>query len=428
MFVMFLGDLQRIATLAFAFLVPPKNPKSTAPRQRLAITLFVFAAAIFRSEIALLLGISVLYLLVIPATSLERIILPFFVALLVSVLITIPVDSYFWQKPVWPELWGFYYNAVLGSSTLWGVSPWHYYFTSALPRLLNGYPFVILLPLSLRNPALAPAAKRLAIPSLLFVAVYSLQPHKEARFIFYVVPPLTAAAALSASYLFNHRNKSFLASLLSAALVLAVLASFATSTTMLLISSLNYPGGEALTYLRDLVQADSEASAIVPVHADVLACMTGVTLFGTAMSSIIPSPRGGIGAGLVGQERGAGAGQISLLLDKTENPAALAKDTFWRQFDYILMEDPKKAGAEDWETVGVVLGYRGIEVLRGPDGGEKTGREDVPVVGRGAVVETLKQKIRALTGGLWVGPRMRPAIYILKRVKGAMGTRESAGA
>lgn len=197
---------------------------------------------------------------------------------------------------------------------------------------------------------------------------------------------------------------------------------------MLLISSLNYPGGEALTYLRDLVQADSEASAIVPVHADVLACMTGVTLFGTAMSSIIPSPRGGIGAGLVGQERGAGAGQISLLLDKTENPAALAKDTFWRQFDYILMEDPKKAGAEDWETVGVVLGYRGIEVIRGPDGGEKTGREDVSVVGRGAVVETLKQKIRALTGGLWVGPRMRPAIYILKRVKGAMGTRESAGA
>jgi alpha-1,6-mannosyltransferase len=423
-----LSILPLAATLAFAFLIPPKQPKATAPRQRLSITLFVFAAAIFRSEIALLLGISVLYLLIIPATSLERVTYPFFVAMFVSLLITVPVDSYFWQKPLWPELWGFYYNAILGSSSLWGVSPWHYYFTSALPRLLNGYPFILLLPFSLYHPALSLRAKRLAIPSLLFVAIYSLQPHKEARFIFYVIPPLTAAAALSASYLFTRRSKSALTALLTAGLLLAILASFASSTTMLLISSLNYPGGEALSHLRTLVQSAPDSSPVVPVHADVLSCMTGVTLFGTAMSSTIPTPRSPSHAKFVGQERGPVAGSVSLLLDKTEEAAELSKDYFWRQFDYLLMEEPKKAGtAEEWETVGVVMGYNGIEITKGWRGEEKV-EDKGPVVGRGNVVEEVKKKVMELTGGWWVGPRMKPAIYILKRVKGAAASIESAGA
>ncbi|KAK0631902.1 Alg9-like mannosyltransferase family-domain-containing protein [Immersiella caudata] len=417
-----------LTTLAFAFLIPPKQPKSTAPRQRLSITLFVFAAAIFRSEIVLLLAVTVLYLLIIPATSLERVIYPFFVAMFVSLLITVPVDSYFWQKRLWPELWGFYYNAILGSSSLWGVSPWHYYFTSALPRLLNGFPFLLLLPFSFRHPALSPRAKRLTIPSLLFVAIYSLQPHKEARFIFYVVPPLTAAAALSASYLFAHRSKSAFTALLTAALVLAILASFASSTVMLLISSLNYPGGEALSYLRSIVQSTPDSSPVVPVHADVLSCMTGVTLFGTAMSSTIPTPRALSHAKFVGQERGPAVGSVSLLLDKTEDPAELSKDNFWRQFDYLLMEEPKKAGtAEEWETVGVVMGYNGIEITKGWKGGDRVDVEG-PVVGRGKIVEHMKRETRELTGGWWVGPRMRPAIYILKRIKGTAGSRESAGA
>ncbi|KAK4449353.1 Alg9-like mannosyltransferase family-domain-containing protein [Podospora aff. communis PSN243] len=417
-----------LTTLAFAFLIPPKQPKVTAPRQRLSITLFVFAAAIFRSEIALLLGISVFYLLVIPATSLERVLYPFFVAMFVSLLITVPLDSYFWQKPLWPELWGFYYNAILGSSSLWGVSPWHYYFTSALPRLLNGYPFVLLLPFSLYHPALSPRAQRLAIPSLLFVAIYSFQPHKEARFIFYVVPPLTAAAALSASYLFTHRSKSALNALLTAALVLAIFASFASSTAMLLVSSLNYPGGEALAHLRTLVQSAPDSSPVVPVHADVLSCMTGVTLFGTAMSSTIPTPRALSHAKFVGQERGPAAGSVSLLMDKTEDLAELSKDNFWRQFDYLLLEEPTKAGtAEEWETVGVVMGYNGIEIMKGWSGGEKDGYRG-PVVGRGRIVDEVKRNVRELTGGRWVGPRMRPAIYILKRVKSASGSIESAGA
>jgi len=402
----------------------------------LAITMFVFAAAIFRSEVALLLGTTILYLLIIPATSLERIVFPFCVAFFISLLISIPLDSYFWQKPLWPELWGFYYNAILGSSSLWGVSPWHYYFTSALPRLLNGYPFLLLLPISLRNPALAPAAKRLAISSLLFVAAYSVQPHKEARFILYVVPPLTAAAALSAAYIFNRRGKGPLPWLMATALILAVLASFASSTAMLLISSLNYPGGEALAHLRSIVQADaagSSFSAVVPVHADVLSCMTGVTLFGTAMGSTVPTPRVSVpGQGLVGREHGASAGQVSLLLDKTEDEVVLATEDFWRRFDYVLMEDPRKAGAaEEWETAGIVTGFSGIEILKpghSVASEEHKEYEIDEIVGKGAVVEKWKRKIIAFTGGWWIGPKMKPAVYILRRVKDVKGVRESAGA
>jgi alpha-1,6-mannosyltransferase len=40
------------------------------------------------------------------------------------------------------------------------------------------------------------------------------------------------------------------------------------------------------------------------------------------------------------------------------------------------------------------------------------------VVQRGMLVGMLKEKVRSLTGGWWVGPRMEPRVHILKRVKG----------
>jgi len=37
--------------------------------------------------------------------------------------LTILVDSYFWgQYPVWPELYGVYFNVYQGKSSEWGVS------------------------------------------------------------------------------------------------------------------------------------------------------------------------------------------------------------------------------------------------------------------------------------------------------------------
>ncbi|KAJ2967540.1 hypothetical protein NUW58_g10424 [Xylaria curta] len=128
----------QISTLAFSQLVPHPDPKKQELRFKVAIALLTMATAIFRSELAILMVTVALYGLLVPRIPPTQIIKPFLAFFALALLVSVPIDSYFWQKPLWPELWGFYYNAVLGSSSDWGVSPWHWYFTSALPKILSG--------------------------------------------------------------------------------------------------------------------------------------------------------------------------------------------------------------------------------------------------------------------------------------------------
>ncbi|GKT75901.1 Alg9-like mannosyltransferase [Colletotrichum tofieldiae] len=420
-----------LTTLASANLLPSPSPspKSRPARLRVALSLLVFAAAIFRSEVALLLATTGLYLLLTHQTTIPRLVRPFLISFAVAIAVSVPLDSYFWQKPLWPELWGFYYNAVLGSSSNWGVSPWHYYFSSALPRLLvNPLTFLVLIPLALSHPATSRPAAGLVVPPLLFVAIYSLQPHKEARFVFYAVPPLTAAAAQGANLIFARRSKSPLYALASAALVLSVLASLAASTGMLLLSSLNYPGGDALRQLHALVASDRSGggASVTSVHTDVLSCMTGVTLFNQNLAGLPKNPH----ARALETALHDGASPPTtpsdpiLTFDKTEDKAVLADPAFWSRFDYVLAEDPASVRGGQWETVGVVQGYAGVEILRpgskarsGDGGDEEEGEGNV--LGRGLVVQRVRDLVRRLTGGWWVGPRMEPRIRILKRSKDA---------
>ncbi|KAL8376144.1 hypothetical protein RB595_007315 [Gaeumannomyces hyphopodioides] len=454
-----------LTTLAFANLLPSPNPKAMVPRQRVSISLFVLAAIIFRSEVALLLAANALYLVIAPLAPLERLIWPFAISAATALLVSVPLDSYFWQRPLWPELWGFYYNAVLGSSSNWGVSPWHWYFTSALPRILLNPVAPLLAVLALRQPGTHRAVRLLVWPNVLFVAVYSLQPHKEARFIFYVAPPLTAAAALGAAFVWERRAKAPATwGLAAAAAGLSVLACFAASTSMLLLSSLNYPGGEALDFLRAHVAAASTGLTgggggggggvgatpglvTVPVHACVLACMTGVTLFGTtapvAGAEVLPAYHvvgsgGGSGDGdsdVIGGppvSHGGSGGRVALALDKTEDRAALTRPAFWEVFDYLIVEDPEEARGGRWEVVGVVEGYAGVEVLRP---GSRAGDDDLEsggssaagrVVGRGRMVRDVRARVRQMTGGWWVGPRMAPRLHVLRRVKGGSQAMKTA--
>jgi alpha-1,6-mannosyltransferase len=402
-----------------------------APRIRLGLSLLVFAGVIFRAELAILLTTVSIYLLLAPLASLQQLIRPGLVAFFAAVLLSVPIDSYFWQRPMWPELAGFYYNAVQGKSSDWGTSAWHYYFTSALPRLLNPLAFIW----ALWNPVTASAARAVSIPSLAFTAIYSLQPHKETRFIIYVVPPLTAAAALGLNHVFIRRGKSALYALGSLVLVLSVLATFAASTGMLLLSSLNYPGGEALAHLRSLVQRDVNGDGVraVSAHADVLSCMTGVTLFEIEAGGAMPAHRPlrnnendkpvstSLPARGANGSRSAVLKSPALTMDRTEDRVTLRDPKFWKRFDYLLMEDPAKAQGGEWDTVAVVQGYAGIEFLRpgqkaasdtrDTEHGERT-------VGKGALVTRARDIIRRLSGGWWIGPRMEPKIRIMKRRKG----------
>lgn len=401
-----------LTTLASAFLLPKNNASLQRTRRRQAIALLVFATAIFRAELAILLAATGLLALARSYLSLRELVTFFLASFIAALGLSIPIDSYFWQKPLLPELAGFYYNAVLGSSSDWGVSPWHYYFTSALPRLLLNPLCFPLIGLALCQPGTSRRVQDLVIPSIVFIAVYSIQPHKETRFIFYTVPSLTAAAAVGANFISSRRSKSLLYSLATAILSLSVLAAFAASTAMLLLSSLNYPGGDALSQLYTITS--STTSSLPPpsrlfVHADVLTCMTGLTLFGQNPHGLPPT------------SSSSSSSSPILLFDKTESSEELYRQDFWSQFDYVLMEDPSLV-LGTWDTIGQIHSYDGIEILRPGQiakAAETLHEEGIKdgILGQGATIATARDFVRKLTGGWWVGPRMSPRIHIMKQVR-----------
>ncbi|KUI61394.1 putative Dol-P-Man:Man(7)GlcNAc(2)-PP-Dol alpha-1,6-mannosyltransferase [Cytospora mali] len=420
-----------LTTIAFGLLLPSKNPLRANARIRVSIALFVFSAVVFRSEIAILLGTNVLWLLIVPQASLSLLVPPFLKSFIAALAISVPIDSYFWQKPIWPELWGFYFNVFQGSASNWGTSPWYWYFTSALPKLVSPPFGLALVYAALLSSAYGRIAKRLIIPNLLFVAIYSLQPHKEARFIFYVVPPLTAAAALGIASLTRElparigtddTSRRAIRTVLNLIFSAGVLMTALGGAGMLLVSSLNYPGGVALAALHEMIAQDQStvSTSVVTVHADVLSCMTGVTLFGVAQGSSLPThhqlvkdPEVVVGGN--GEEKPS----VSLVLDKTEDDAILADPNFWTRFDYLLMEDEKVVKGGQWDTMAVVEGFVGAELLRPGFAHVEEEPKGVKRVGTGAHLDSLRGWVLNLTGGWWVGPKTAPRIHIMKRIKEA---------
>lgn len=311
--------------------------------------------------------------------------------LVMGLLISVPIDSFFWQQyPLWPELTGFYYNTILGKASEWGILPWHFYFTSALPRLLLNPLTCALILVAVIPPATRSRALAILVPCLGFVAIYSILPHKEWRFIIYVVPPLTAVASAGASWLWIRRSKNVFYRLLSLALLGSVLMSLFASTALLAVSSLNYPGGAAVMRLRDIAANDN---GTIRVYADNLVCQTGLTRF------------------LEGRnERVMGGRSPRWMFDKTEDQTTLLDPMFWQQFDYVLAEQPERViGA--WKTTDVVKGFADIHVLY-PAESEvaEAARDRNDVLTK---VEILAR--RYITMGWWARLRMDPKVSILKR-------------
>ena len=194
--------------------------------------------------------------------------------------VTVCVDSWFWRRWLWPEGEVFWFNTVLNQAHRWGTMPWHWYFTSALPRSLLGA--ALLLPVGLctrvrvasRTPLRVPLATDgvnvcqvapvlinvagfgfdrrglvLAAPALSFVVLYvatahpvgggnslpsrrlrrySFLPHKELRFIMPALIMLNGVAAHGLVKLFNMRRKTSLPAIAGFGLVLV---SFLASRT-----------------------------------------------------------------------------------------------------------------------------------------------------------------------------------------------------
>jgi len=420
-----------LTTIALRNLLPlaGRSPasRSSRSRQKFALTVLTFTGTVFRSEIAILLGFHTIYLYLRPHIhlSLLSIIPAGLVGVAIGLLITVPIDTFFWQSstPLWPEFASFTYNILHGRSSDWGTQPWHFYVTSALPRLLfNPIIYQVCIPFALLIPILRPQALEILIPNMLFVVLYSFQPHKEWRFIVYTIPPLLAVASAGASWIWTRRAKSFFYRVLSLSLLASTIASFAASGGMLIVSRLNYPGAVALSRLHSMA---GWRPGLVRVHMDTLACITGVTRF-----MELPPP--------AMEEDGP-----FWVYDKTEDKQKLLDPLFWARFEYAIVERPERVIGK-WEVLDDVEGFAGIGLL-------KPGEEEIEAqnygFGEQEALELIRRVIRdrgltkndalvseiyleslvtraerflrrRITKGWWLKMKMEPRLRILKRQVG----------
>lgn len=368
--------------------------QKSVKRRRLALYLLTIAGVIFRSEIAILLAAEVGLMLFQRRASLAKEIAPAgLTGAVLGLTTTVTIDSFFWQRfPLWPEWVAFYYNTILGKSSDWGTEPMHYYFTDALPRLLmNPMLLVVCIPLAIQSKPIRKTSSDILLPHVVFIGLFSLLPHKERRFIIYSAPAFTAVASSSAAWFWTRRSKTLLHRGLTVLMAVTTLGSLAISIALLYISSLNYPGGEALHRLHKLTEVERDTR--ITVYLDNLACQTGVTLF----QQIRPLWR----------------------YDKTENETTLHDVAFWQQFDYVLAEHPERV-IGNWKPIDTVTGYAGLSLRPGEDD------EVLPLShSNGAGLRRLKDAYatislfarQRLTKGYWPAVRTEPKIYVLKREK-----------
>lgn len=419
-----------LATIAFAQLLPrARSFIGSKQDAQIFLAIITTTGVIFRSELALLLVPNTAFLLLSRRLTLVSVLASGLVGAALGLCLTVPIDSLFWRRfPLWPELSAFSYNILHSQSSKWGTSPWHFYFTSALPRLLfNPITYTICIPVGLLQTALRSFIAQLIVPNLFFVALYSLQPHKEWRFIVYVIPSFLTAAALGASWIWTRRTKTMVYSILSVALAVSVVASACASTFMLSVSRLNYPGAEALTRLHTLVSMDDARSpnrhkaAVVNVHMDILACMTGVTRFQQLPPPPLPDASALENA----------TNRLFWIYDKTEDEEKLLDPLFWEQFDWVLVERPERVIGR-WDVVETVEGYAGVKLIRPNNRSSGKAQAESNIADAWSLLKhgqwkglmDIGEKYgKMVTRGWWVGIRMEPRIRIMRREKDVIGMR-----
>ncbi|KAI6107933.1 glycosyltransferase family 22 protein [Pisolithus sp. B1] len=322
-----------------------RAPQSIHPSRAsvdIAVGLLVFTAVIFRSEVALLLGPLCLQFLIQGYTTFARLIKVGLSNSIAAITLTVAVDSYFWnQWPLWPELYGFYFNVYLGKSAEWGTSAPLSYFSAHLPKLLLGA-----LPLAVLGSILDHRIRSLLLAPFLFVLGLSALKHKEWRFVVYVIPLVNIAAARGARWMYYSCYMAFLSvfGLLSLNFVMTIF--FARASIM------NYPGGLALATFNKRYAGQENWGfhvAVVHVHISNLAAQTGASLF---LHEHAPPYI------LTGFGPAAGRGWI---YNKTEGltPPMLASS----DFTHLISEYPD-VGDSEWSVVDQIPSFQRWRLMR----------------------------------------------------------------
>ncbi|THH12420.1 hypothetical protein EW146_g7714 [Bondarzewia mesenterica] len=320
-------------------LIPEFHTPITAEVQ-IAIALLTFASVVFRSEIALLLGCVSLQSLLSRQITFGKLTKVGLISGLSSVALTVVVDSYFWnQWPLWPELAGLYFNVFQGKSADWGVSPFHTYFASSIPKLLLGSA-----PLSLLGFLLDSRVRTLLYPAFLFIILISFLGHKEWRFIVYVIPLFNVAAACGARWMASRRKGSMFGRLMLLVLGGVIGANVFVTTLHMRASMANYPGGEALMLFNDEFRDVSN----VHVHLSNLAAQTGASLFLQTRSPPYCLPD-------------LNAASSLWIYNKTEHmtPQSLTSN---RAITHLIAEARDPFERDGWVVADVVSGFAGWAV------------------------------------------------------------------
>lgn len=118
----------------------PRNVAATLRDARLwrCVAWLVSAAVWLRCDMLVLLAPIGLTWLLQRQANVPQLLVMGVITATTALAMTVGVDSLLWRRLLWPEGEVLYFNAVLNRSHEYGISPRHWYFTSALPRALLG--------------------------------------------------------------------------------------------------------------------------------------------------------------------------------------------------------------------------------------------------------------------------------------------------
>lgn len=283
-----------------------------------AITLLSFGGIVFRMELGVLcLALSLVWYLnecksygqsTIQIPLLKKLFKWILYGVALGSFLSLQIDSYFWSKWTVPEVESFVFNIVYGQSSNWGTEPITAYFTKYLLMIFIP-PTVLFLNYLGMQTSYNNNLRLVWFSSILFIAIMSLQPHKEWRFIIYAVPAITLVGAAGASTLFTTVDyKDNFGYIVPILVSLSPVVSLCISLVFMYISSANYPGGEALQVFNNYIVEHNITDKTI--HMDVPSCMTGVSLFGELEES------------------------RNITYDKLEDQEFLTAK--WQSFDYIM--------------------------------------------------------------------------------------------